>query len=57
MTMFSLVPPDYVSELESILAQPGANADALGQSVHALHTLWQRVVALTDGMYQPKFKI
>ena len=54
---FSRLPEQYVPRLSQILACPGADAFALGNAVHAMQELWQAVVDLTGGFYQPKFRL
>ena len=52
---FAVKPADFAEALEAILAAPGRDAAALTQSVAAMDTLWRRTVALTGGLYRPKF--
>lgn len=54
---FSQQPADYVARLAQTLAQPGAEAAALGRAVAHLTTLWQEVVALAGERYRPKFQL
>lgn len=52
---FAVKPADFATALAAILGAPGRDAAALTQSVAAMDTLWRRTVALTGGMYRPKF--
>lgn len=54
---FANCPPGYIQQINQILACPGDTVDQLGRSVDCLHQVWQDVVALTEGLYQPKFKV
>jgi hypothetical protein len=54
---FSRLPEEYAARLSQILACPGADAPALSRAVHSLQELWQAVVDLTGGFYQPKFRL
>jgi hypothetical protein len=54
---FALLPPDYIAQLNSILACPGNSASALSKTVGELEQAWRSVVALTGALYQPKFQV
>jgi tetratricopeptide (TPR) repeat protein len=54
---FEIVPPGYVDALTEILARPGANPTELQGSVSAMAAVWQSVVQLTGGSYQPQFNL
>ncbi len=54
---FAVLPAGYVEQINTLLAQPGRTAEALGCTVKALATTWQSVVDLTQTIYQPKFKL
>lgn len=47
--------PNYQQELSGLLASPGASVAELSAGVMTMHALWQGVVALTEGRYQPRF--
>lgn len=57
MTGFALLPPGYLEQLSSVLAQPGRTVVELQKSIRELRTLWAGVVNLTEGQYRPAFKL
>lgn len=57
MAAFPLCPAGYVEQVTGILAQPGSLPGDLVKSVARMQLAWQSVVALTDGLYQPKFQL
>jgi hypothetical protein len=48
-------PPDFIRQINHILACPGRTAQALKNSCGELEQLWQKVVSLPGVDYQPKF--
>ncbi|MAS34830.1 MAG: DNA polymerase subunit beta [Anaerolineaceae bacterium] len=52
---FGIRPEDYRARVERILAHPGADVDALSQTVAALDELFRQVVDLAGAWYQPKY--
>jgi predicted nucleotidyltransferase len=54
---FNLVPLGYVDALTEILAQPGRTPAELHTTVEAMTAIWQSVMQLTGGNYQPQFRI
>jgi len=54
---FAIKPADYSASLNHLLAHPGSSGEELTTSVASLRRLWQQVVALTDGAYQPKYNL
>lgn len=54
---FDRVPIKIEERLNRILGQAGTQADELMESTDLLKELWQQVVALTDGEYEPRFKV
>lgn len=57
LATFPLLPPDYVAQVNAILACPGSTAAALTETVARLRQSWQAVVALAGALYQPKFQL
>jgi hypothetical protein len=53
---FPALPPDYIEQIQRILAEPGRTAPALSQSVAALRQAWASVTALPRVDYTPKFQ-
>lgn len=53
---FSILPPGYTEQIQQILASPGHSALELSSSVENMYQVWNSLVVLTDGKYQPKFK-
>jgi hypothetical protein len=49
------LPPDYIRQVNHILAYPGSTAQALINTCSDLKKLWQNVVSLTGVDYEPKF--
>lgn len=54
---FSKVPHDLALRLNTIMSRTGENAAELGASVAAMAGLFQEVVLLSEGMYQPRYRI
>jgi len=54
---FALTPPKLVARLAGILAQPGQTAVELAATLSALRQLWAETVALTGGVYVPRFDL
>jgi predicted nucleotidyltransferase len=54
---FSNTPTGYVERLSAILAHPGSTAGELENATRLMSGLWSEVVALTDGSYQPAFRL
>lgn len=54
---FALLPKDYLQQLTRILAHPGETAAELTETVSKMLVVWQSVVDLTAGNYQPRFNI
>ncbi len=54
---FAVLPPNYVEQIQAILATPGSTAPALTQTVQQIEATWRRIVALTGEIYQPKFQL
>jgi hypothetical protein len=57
ITTFAVAPQNYKEQISILLAHPGYSATELTQSVTAMHSLWQEVVTLTGGRYQPRFNL
>jgi predicted nucleotidyltransferase len=57
MAAFPLLPSDYTARLAAVLGQMGQTAAELQASVRAVRSLWSEVVQLTQGSYQPAFKL
>jgi hypothetical protein len=57
ISAFPIVPADYTTQLEQILAHPGNTPDVLLASVAQLADLWNNIVKLAGTMYQPKFNL
>jgi hypothetical protein len=53
---FPVCPAGYVEQVSGILASPGAEAASLRRSAEAMQAVWRSVVALTGGLYQPRFQ-
>jgi hypothetical protein len=53
---FSIFPPGYVDQVNSILACPGGTSLELEKSVGELEVIWRSVVSLA-GNYRPQFKL
>lgn len=56
LSNFPILPEGYVDQVNRILARPGSTPQQLMDSVSGMHTIWQSVVALSEG-YQPQFKL
>ncbi|HWW43293.1 nucleotidyltransferase domain-containing protein [Pedobacter sp.] len=54
---FHRVPVKIEERLNRILGQAGTQAGELMESADLLKELWQEIVALTDGEYEPRFKV
>jgi len=54
---FDRVPVKIEERLNRILGQAGTQAGELMESADLLKELWQEIVALTDGEYEPRFKV
>lgn len=54
---FPIQPEGYADQVTRILSHPGSTTAELSRSVEAMNAAWQSVVALTGGLYQPKFQI
>ena len=54
---FPNLPPDYLGQINHILACPGRTAEELTQTVGALEQTWRSVVALPGVHYEPKFQL
>jgi hypothetical protein len=54
---FNLVPPGYVTSITEILAQSGRTTSELESVVNQMAAVWQSVVQLTDGKYEPQFHL
>lgn len=54
---FNRAPLKIEEKLNRILGQAGSQADDLMESTDLLKELWQQVVVLTDGEYEPRFKV
>ena len=52
---FPIVPSGYVEQVTGILAHPGSSTAELNHAIEQMHAVWQSVIALTNGLYQPKF--
>jgi predicted nucleotidyltransferase len=52
---FPNLPPDYIRQINRILACPGSTAQALINTCSDLEKLWQNVVSLPGVDYKPKF--
>ncbi len=57
MAAFPNLPPDYLGQINHILACPGRTAEELTQTVGALEQTWRSVVALPGVHYEPKFQL
>lgn len=53
---FDISPSKINEKLNRILGHAGTQADELMESAHLLKELWEQVVTLTDGQYEPRFK-
>jgi predicted nucleotidyltransferase len=54
---FPLVPEDYANRLTAVLAAPCHDRMSLEASVQQMNNLWNEVVGLTEGKYQPKYPV
>jgi len=54
---FPLLPPNYIMEINRILACPGSTAQELTMAVSVLEQAWRNVVSLPGVHYEPKFKM
>lgn len=54
---FARLPKGYIQQLTRILAHPGETAAELTDTVSKMFAVWQSVVNLTEGKYQPRFKL
>ena len=52
-----LTPPAYAQRLTEILAMPGFGVPDLTSTVRTLEGIWQDVVDLTAGAYEPRFVV
>ncbi len=50
-------PSGYVERVTMALAHMGATAEELAQSVAVIESVWQDVVVLTGGTYEPRFRL
>jgi len=57
IAQLSVLPAGYVQEINRILASPGSTVSELTKAVSDLEHVWQSVVALTGGRYEPKFQM
>lgn len=57
LATFAVLPPDYVEQINAILAAPGSTASVLRQTVLQIKETWRNVVALAEELYQPKFQL
>lgn len=54
---FNRCPFEINGRINRILGQAGTQASELIESTDLLKELWQEVVSLTDGQYEPRFKV
>jgi predicted nucleotidyltransferase len=54
---FSMSPFKIEEKLTRILGHAGTQTDELIENANLLKELWQQVVTLTDGQYEPRFKV
>jgi len=57
ISRFPLVPEAYAKRLTAVLGNPGRDQKSLEASVQQINNLWQEVVTLTLGKYQPKYPV
>lgn len=57
LSRLPLSPQHCVERLNALLAQPGREKDELEASLAGFHQIWAEVVALSDGVYQPRFSL
>lgn len=57
LAQFPNLPPDYISQINRILACPGNSVQELSKSVFDLEQAWQNVVSSPGVHYEPKFKM
>ncbi len=55
LAAFAVLPPSYIERVQGSLAQPGATAEALKQTVAQMEAVWQSVADCARALYQPKF--
>jgi len=54
---FPDLPPDYIQQVNRLLASPGSTAQELVRMVAELEQVWYSVISLPAIQYQPKFRI
>ena len=57
LDQFPLRPPDFTSRLAGGLSHLGSEPAQLGRFTELLSALWRETVDLTDGAYQPRFRL
>lgn len=57
LAAFPNLPPEYIQEINRILACPGRTAQELAKSVRDLEQAWYGVVSLNGVRYEPKFRL
>lgn len=54
---FSILPPNYIQQINHILSHPGNTMQELAKSVNNLEEAWHSVVSLPEVQYEPKFRM
>ena len=54
---FELVPQEFSSRVQNSLAKLGGSAAELGAAVERIEQLLRESIALTDGLYQPRYSL
>jgi hypothetical protein len=54
---FAILPNEFSSRMGRLLPHPGFEPDELRATLAKLRALFAETVALTDGAYQPKFRL
>lgn len=57
ITNFEMAPPEYVGQVQALLARPGQTAPELRRTVTACEAAWACVVELAGDLYEPKFRL
>jgi hypothetical protein len=57
VSRFQNLPPEYLQQINRILACPGATAEELTKNIVELEQAWRSVVVLPGVRYEPKFQM
>jgi hypothetical protein len=54
---FARIPSGYLESLKTVLGRVGEGPAELGDSVNRMRALWRGLVALSDGVYEPRYPL